>query len=1838
MENRVRKRKKINYIIVAIFALILLSVCVISLKISNVNKEKMVLENNALANVDYVGESGSVTYSNITTRKTGTAGFDSVEQAGNDISESNNIVRSFDKIKWQIDVNMGIKEGISENNLQGGIINIEVTLPESCSNVTKWDTNLMSWANDVEEYINSSNQRVFKAKYYMDETKITVPGKQNLEVILNVNDASNNQEILANFKVWLEGNEETEKYTFSDNDAVIVSAAPKYNIALTKNGYLSEKTVLNIDGNEQLGRVYGYAFNLQLYNDSVEKGLKGIEIPKDDISFDIDLKLEREIEDITDVCTPILWNYKRNIVGMEGVIPNRSMDFGNSSEYAREIIPLSNATENRENSIYNSGDISMVQNGDKISVVVSGYAFDSIFPKYNYFWDSYVYNPTSLAYTENIGCFSAGYFQVVVPYNEASTVQGNNYYLTVSDSNLSAKSLSNVEVNTQVNNEDDSNRTKHYIDYTGYLSQALKLTNLDYSNLDTSAYSEDAYAYPGQNLLILTKFTIDLKGDNDIYTAEKIIKFDGDMIVPTLLSDGKKYKTDHYDGDMEFNVWYLCKKDGKNWSNKQELDNAEVRDLDLYENLSDIPSDKICVGMFFESKKEDREGYGRLARSSGGVNQLVIPIKVKDTAKIGNVGEITEHTRMWVAKIDRDIYTVMNEEDVQYPPSNSALTNFDYTVTSYDEQGNIIEKEENLNYATWAESLLITGAKQGIEVKSLNLNTMIEKTNYDIGKNENQVSYIIKPYLEKLTNEMPDINNVTVNIKFTLPSGLTYIPGSFSKEAYETTSGHNTDFEYETDAQTGETTLIWNIYGCTVGENLDSYPIYLDVKIDENTLNDTIFKTTAVISADREKVGNIAAEYRKSTSEIKITNLSSHRLYKDVKTPVIEKNGTITYVLSYSNKTDSDVDHFQVLDILPYNKSLSEKLFNGDYILEKIDVVQKDQNGSEINNDLKIYVTNDENARNIKANDSSIGDAGNWTLVNSNQILNVASTAFAVNGTVEKNTGIEIEFSLKTNNNLEKDRYLNHATARVSEDATDSDLITTTEVEATVVSREISGMVWFDQNENGIKDNNEPYLQNVEVELVNISGIDTFNTITNENGEYKFSSLPIGVYYVKIYPDSIYNLTQKNVGSNSAINSKFSEISGIKQSYQITKLNSLSEPILSQEYINAGLILKDANVTVKYLDENDNEITYPDVDDEGHDIQRSYSYELNGKVGDEYSTSQLDIPNYRFMNSTNNTSGNMTEENIEVIYRYAYNKRNIEATKIWDDNNNYAQKRPDSLTIELYADDSLVDSYNIIDTSSNSNTHTFSDLVKYNNDGSEIVYTIKEKQNQDDDLKFYTSTVDNNNYIITNVFEVPDEKKEITAKVNWIDENNKSQKRPSKVIVELYANSSLLTRKEVETTGYLQECYFGEVPKYDELGNEIIYTIDEKEKVSDDLKFYAKSVNNSTYTITNTFAVPDDKIDILATLNWIDYENQNNTRPQSIIVHLMNKDQIVRSFSLTDIPTNYTYIFEDVAKYDENGDEIEYTLFQDDVEGYYKLIEGFVIRNTLKEYDVLTRVEGEGGTITDINEKVPHGGYSSKSIVVTPNLGYEIDKITINGNDIDYDVDEDGVAVISKFLNVKENKEVVASFKRKDAKVIVRYVLEDGTLVAPNEIINGKVGDEYTTEKKDFDEYDLIQVSDNDTGTMTIENIVVNYVYKKVVGSIKIKVVDEDNRDIVIVGANFTVEKIKDDGEVDHDFNIIEIASDKNGSIVLDELKIGTYRIKQISSSEGYNISKDIINVTINKDNRNVERLVLNRKQNSISRNVDTGDKVIIFVLVLVAAVVILSITIVVQKKISKKN
>ena len=1125
------------------------------------------------------GDKGYISSAQIIQTKTGTGPWDANDEPGNDSSEDNNIVRSFDQVTWTVDLTMALKSGVVDSGLTGGIINVEATLPETCADVMKWDLDSMKW---IEKGNVSTDGRTLTGQYSMLETETTIPGKQTLVFVLGVEGAGNKTEIIPTFTFELEGNEENDKVTIT-GDKIIVSAKGKYNIKLNRNVQLADKTTVDYGEGNTSGRMYGYSFELQIYNENESKELKGIEYPNGDITFDIDLKLERsrfgsnELEDITDEATPILWNYRVNdwtSTNIEGNIPGRNMHTGNGYFLYNLQVPLGKFRE-AEYSTYNSGHIKITQEGSSLKVVVSDYKLNGTFP---YYESSYSGNThRSKIYTENIGTFSVGYMQIFVPDTEASTIENRNYYLTVSDSNMRVTSITNQILTSQMSTSDDTSRISHVIYSPGTYSHITYFYDTNVKLLSTTGSTGDSKETIGNIVMALSKFEISLSSDNDIYTANKFYKFDGECFEPIYYNNARYIKR-NMGGNAQFRVWYVTKKDGKNWTSQTELNNANIEDMDIYDNIEDIPENKICVGVYVESI----DGY--ISKYTGDNNGLVIPLKIKETATIGSTYSINVRTQVWTYQLDRNIYSIVHPEN-KYPTPTWDSGNLQYIKTEYDENGEIISGTHN-GGARWGNTLLAIGANLHGEIKAIN-GSNEEKVNYDLGKNESIVTYSVEPQLDGNTNISSQIENVTLKAEVTLPQGLTYIPGSSEYGEPEITNNSN-----------GSQTLIWYIYGVISGQAIE--PIRFNAQIDNESENgqqyETKFVISEVIGSDGiSKIGNSKVDFRTSTETINVINLASHRLYKEVEIPIIEKNGQIKYNISYSNNTDETVSDFQLLDILPYNGDSRGTEFEGTYMLESVKVNQMISASTQSTDNLQLFTTNSDNVKSMTAKDTGIGVDSIWSEKTIGASLNENTTGFAIKGEIVGKSRLDIEITLNTTGNAPENVYANNAMAQVY---TDSEQMQTGTVQAQVVSRKIQGKVWEDSNRNGVIDSSEKYLEGTTVKLLNsTNNAEVTRTTTNAQGEYEFTDLAKGTYKVEVAIDDLHELTDKEVGTNKEINSKFNQ--STKQTDEITKLNTISSPEIIEENVNAGIRTIQFNINTKVEGAGGN------ISGEGQDVYKS---------------------------------------------------------------------------------------------------------------------------------------------------------------------------------------------------------------------------------------------------------------------------------------------------------------------------------------------------------------------------------------------------------------------------------------------------------------------------------------------------------------------------------------------------------------------------------------------------------------------------------------------------------
>lgn len=247
-----------------------------------------------------------------------------------------------------------------------------------------------------------------------------------------------------------------------------------------------------------------------------------------------------------------------------------------------------------------------------------------------------------------------------------------------------------------------------------------------------------------------------------------------------------------------------------------------------------------------------------------------------------------------------------------------------------------------------------------------------------------------------------------------------------------------------------------------------------------------------------------------------------------------------------------------------------------------------------------------------------------------------------------------------------------------------------------------------------------------------------------------------------------------------------------------------------------------------------------------------------------------------------------------------------------------------------------------------------------------------------------------------------------------------------------------------------------------------------------------------------------------------------------------------------DLTTNeYTFYYEKaesagaVAHHyiiDNNGNKTTTELFKDDVVNG-KIGTSFSFSPKTEELGDYEYVESKGttsGTLTSEKQEATFYYQLKKTDVtvryVTIKDGNVIDLINpvkdtgrINDNYTAYAKDETDNKVFANYnlesateqtIKLKSSDNTITFiYSLKDAKVIVHHYEEGTTIkIAEDETINGKVSKDYTTKKADVYGYTLVNTPENASGIFTDEVTEVIYYYKKDMGKVITKYVDEDGK------------------------------------------------------------------------------------------------------------------------------
>lgn len=586
--------------------------------------------------------------------------------------------------------------------------------------------------------------------------------------------------------------------------------------------------------------------------------------------------------------------------------------------------------------------------------------------------------------------------------------------------------------------------------------------------------------------------------------------------------------------------WYAVKKDGTNWKDYREQRDTKISGLDYYPTLNEAKTHGTVVGMLFEDHNTvDPTGTSFNRRFTPIV---ALPARILDTARIGTVTPIVAETAYWTrnslvrtANLDADASNTQWQRwsdslAIRLPEcANSVKPDLTYSGDTYrpatfDENG-VYQGGDTADFLK-GDSLYIAGETPHIakQVEQTNEAGNV-KTVYDLDKEQRAVDWKLTATADTSTTTDGGQYTTDYIITDTLPKGLTYVDGSM------TVGGQYTQHTPDKGTVTGGTpvtpTIVVNKDGTTTmtirvnGARADSGTqtvIHYSTTIgdasdpDHDVRNNDSFTNHATIQSKRNMAPPLApkaqiADMTVRVSRTRATALATRAdpLLNDINRPLGFRNMLGNF--SKDEKTDP-----YAVDVMPYT-GLNQSNYHGDYVMAGLTV--KAGAGASMNG-VKVYFTTDQKWRNVDATKITREQVQQWTEATVNATTGKVTipdgyskpVAWAFTSpSLPANARYDFSLSIKPTGNKAADSYVN----RWADGDNKVDAVTQ------VVERKVNGVAWFDTNHDGIRQDSDRLLADVNVTLVDANGRTVTSVdgkpctaTTDRNGHYEIGSIPAG--------------------------------------------------------------------------------------------------------------------------------------------------------------------------------------------------------------------------------------------------------------------------------------------------------------------------------------------------------------------------------------------------------------------------------------------------------------------------------------------------------------------------------------------------------------------------------------------------------------------------------------------------------------------------------------------------------------------------------------------------------
>lgn len=603
--------------------------------------------------------------------------------------------------------------------------------------------------------------------------------------------------------------------------------------------------------------------------------------------------------------------------------------------------------------------------------------------------------------------------------------------------------------------------------------------------------------------------------------------------------------SDTIDGNSSAPVIWGVRPDGGNFPDDKSQAKASYEDFGWYDTYAEaskhglVLAATVCDTRVWDST--------RITLGQRVASGLTLPVRIKDTA-VGRTAQITGQVDFWTrAKLAKANGLDANSDDIapwvsfvskvgrlryrdfvgKYGNANLHVDGKNYVKATFSEDGSYQGGDTAGNVK--GDTLYVVGEQPhvGKSTAQSGDDGTSAKTVYDLDKEQRYVDWVVTASAETQASSTGGDYVTDYHIKDTLPAGLTYVDGSSYVGGTYAEHDHGQQRGTVTGGQSitpkisrnkdGTTTLEYVVNGAKADSSTktrlhfttmigDASDPDNDAKNNQQYTNHVEIRSKRAMGEPRLMLGQ-TADYTVRVSRTRASALATRAdpLLNDINRPLGYRN-------MLGNFSKDEKTNPYAVDIMPC-KGLNQSNYHGDYVMAGLTV--KAGAGASMNG-VKVYFTTDQKWRNVDATKITREQVTQWTEATVNATTGKVTipdgyskpVAWAFTSpSLPANARYDFSLSIKPTSNKAADAYVN----RWADGDNKVDAVTQ------VVERKVNGIAWFDLDHDGIRQDSDRLLPDVNVTLVDANGrtVTSVNgkpctTTTDRNGHYEIGSIPAG--------------------------------------------------------------------------------------------------------------------------------------------------------------------------------------------------------------------------------------------------------------------------------------------------------------------------------------------------------------------------------------------------------------------------------------------------------------------------------------------------------------------------------------------------------------------------------------------------------------------------------------------------------------------------------------------------------------------------------------------------------